>query len=153
MSVLDPVLATLGAEIAERSARLGRRVDVAHLGILDRAGQLELGGPGRVSANGACQLIAAADGWIAVNLAREEDREELVDRLLGLFLLRRLPDGLVREVFELVKARQAVELRRPREIVRPGLLLRLRRERLHRARARALAVGRDDEEPGALMYW
>ena len=75
MSVLDPVLATLGAEIAERSARLGRRVDVAHLGILDRAGQLELGGPGRVSANGACQLIAAADGWIAVNLAREEDRE------------------------------------------------------------------------------
>lgn len=32
-----------------------------------------LGEPGRISANGSCRLIAARDGWIALNLARPDD--------------------------------------------------------------------------------
>ncbi|MGQ5700533.1 CoA transferase [Sandaracinobacteroides sp. A072] len=38
--------------------------------------------PGRVSANGACHLLRARDGWVALNLAREEDRA-LVPVLTG----------------------------------------------------------------------
>lgn len=33
--------------------------------------------PGRISAGGGCRLIAARDGWIALNLAREDDRDLL----------------------------------------------------------------------------
>jgi hypothetical protein len=75
MSPIDPALAALSDEIARLSARLGRRVDVAALGVTDRRGQLKLHAPGRFSANRACGLVRAADGWIAINLAREEDRE------------------------------------------------------------------------------
>lgn len=75
MSVIAPALAQLGAEIAERSAVVGRQVEVASLGITDRAGELPLATPGLVSPNGACRLVRAADGWVAVNLAREEDRD------------------------------------------------------------------------------
>lgn len=75
MSLIDPALTLQVAEIADLTGRLGRRVDVATWGVTDRQGHLALGPPGRRSANGACRLIRAADGWIAVNLAREEDRE------------------------------------------------------------------------------
>jgi crotonobetainyl-CoA:carnitine CoA-transferase CaiB-like acyl-CoA transferase len=70
MSPIAPALAALSGRIAELSG-----VDVAALGITDRRGELPLREPGRVSPNGACRLVRAADGWIAVNLAREEDRE------------------------------------------------------------------------------
>jgi hypothetical protein len=70
-----PALATLGARIAALSEEVGRRVEVAGLGVLDRQGQLALAKPGVVSPNGACRLVAAADGWIAVNLARAEDQD------------------------------------------------------------------------------
>lgn len=83
MSVLEPVLAELGARVADLSARLGRRVDVAALGVLDRTGELPLAAPGGlVSPNEACRLFRAADGWMALNLAREEDRG-LVPAWLG----------------------------------------------------------------------
>lgn len=82
MSPIAPALAALGAEVADLTARFGRRVDPAVLGVLDRRGQLALRAPGRVSANGACGLFAAADGWIAVNLARDDDRD-LVPAWLG----------------------------------------------------------------------
>ena len=82
MSAIDPVLAALGVEVSDLTARLGRRVDVAGLGVTDRNGQLPLAEPGIRSPNGACRLIRAADGWIAVNLARAEDRE-LVPAWLG----------------------------------------------------------------------
>jgi hypothetical protein len=82
MSVIAPVLAALGAEVGDLTARLGRRVDVAGLRVTDRSGQLPLAAPGLRSPNGACRLVRAADGWIAVNLAREEDRE-LVPAWLG----------------------------------------------------------------------
>lgn len=75
MSVIAPVLDQLSAEVAEASATVGRRVDVASLRITDRAGELPLAPPGRTSPNGACRLLAAADGWLALNLARPEDRD------------------------------------------------------------------------------
>ena len=75
MSPIAPALERLGDEVAALTARLGARVDVEGLGVSDRAGQLALDEPGLVSANRACHLVRAADGWIAANLAREEDRE------------------------------------------------------------------------------
>lgn len=66
----------LGDRIASLTAAQGRRVDVAALGITDRTGELALGPPGgAVSPNGACRLFEAADGWMALNLAREEDHD------------------------------------------------------------------------------
>ena len=82
MSPIQPVLATLGAEVADLTAELGRRVDVAEMRICDREGQLALAPPGLRSPNRACRLVRAADGWIAVSLAREEDRD-LVPAWLG----------------------------------------------------------------------
>lgn len=75
MSPIAPALAQLGDEVAALTARFGARVDVAALGVSDRAGQLPLEAPGRISANRACHLVRTADGWIAANLARDEDRE------------------------------------------------------------------------------
>lgn len=75
MSAIAPALAALSRQIAELTGRLGQPVDALSLGVTDRAGHLTLGAPGRRSANRACRLVRAADGWIAVNLAREEDRE------------------------------------------------------------------------------
>ena len=77
MSLIAPALDELSAEIARLTAELGRRVDVPSLGATDRRGQLKLHPPGRFSANRACGLLRAKDGWIAVNLARDEDRELL----------------------------------------------------------------------------
>lgn len=82
MSPIQPALDVLGAEVAELTARFGRRVEPRALGVLDRAGHLPLGPPGRVSPNGACRLVRAADGWMALNLAREEDRD-LIPAWLG----------------------------------------------------------------------
>lgn len=76
MSAIRPVLAHLGREVADLTARLGRRVAIDDLCITSREGHLELDPPGgRVSCNRACRLVRAADGWIALNLARHEDRE------------------------------------------------------------------------------
>lgn len=83
MSPIDPVLSALSTEVAELTAGLGRRVDVAALQATSRTGHLALAEPGGlVSPNGACRLVRAADGWIAVNLAREEDRD-LIPAWLG----------------------------------------------------------------------
>ncbi|MBL8771262.1 MAG: CoA transferase [Phenylobacterium sp.] len=69
--------------VAEASAALGREVDVAALGVTDRDGELPLGPAGElVSPNGACRMFRVADGWMALNLAREEDRD-LVPAWLG----------------------------------------------------------------------
>jgi hypothetical protein len=82
VSPIQPALDVLCAEVAELTARAGRRVDPAGLGVLDRTGHLPLNPPGLASPNGACRLVRAADGWIAVNLARDEDRD-LVPAWLG----------------------------------------------------------------------
>ncbi|MET0138310.1 MAG: CoA transferase, partial [Sphingobium sp.] len=49
--------------------------------VLDRSDAMALGRPGFWSPNRSCRLIAASDGWIAVNLARTDDRD-LVPALL-----------------------------------------------------------------------
>lgn len=41
--------------------------------LSERAAYLQLHGQGSVSANGSCHLLEANDGWIALNLARDED--------------------------------------------------------------------------------
>jgi hypothetical protein len=80
--MIAAALAALSADIARLTAELGRRVDVAAIGATDRRGQLKLRSPGRFSANRACGLVRASDGWIAVNLARDEDRD-LIPAWLG----------------------------------------------------------------------
>ncbi len=74
MNPIGPALAALSAEIARRSAALGERVSVSEMGVTDRRGVLDLQRPGRFSANRACGLVRGADGWLALNLARDEDR-------------------------------------------------------------------------------
>lgn len=58
------------------AAHLPVEVDVDAL-VFGRAALLGLTSRGRVSANGACHLMPATDGWAAVNLARPADREAL----------------------------------------------------------------------------
>ncbi|MCK1341129.1 CoA transferase [Bradyrhizobium sp. 38] len=82
MSPIALALDRLSTEIATLSGRLGRRVAIPELGVTDRARLPRLKEPGLVSPNGACRLVRVTDGWIAVNLAREEDRE-LVPAWLG----------------------------------------------------------------------
>jgi hypothetical protein len=74
VSPIDPALERMGDRVDELTAQFGRRVDAAALGVSDRTGLLELHEPGLVSANRACHLIRTADGWIALNLAREDDQ-------------------------------------------------------------------------------
>jgi hypothetical protein len=64
----------LVAEVARLTAAQGSCVDAASMGVLDRTGQLSLDPPTRVSPNRACRLIRADDGWIVLNLAREDDQ-------------------------------------------------------------------------------
>ncbi len=59
----------------ELSGAWGRRVDIDEAGVLSREGFLPLDRPGRWSANHSCQMLRAPDGWIAVNLSREDDKE------------------------------------------------------------------------------
>ena len=82
MSPIAPALALLEAEVAALTARAGRRVRVGELGVLDRSGHVDLTPPGLISPNRACRVFRAADGWMALNLAREEDRD-LVPAWLG----------------------------------------------------------------------
>jgi hypothetical protein len=79
---IAPILAMLSANIRRLSERLGQRVDPEGLEVTDRTGHLPLSSPGRTSPNGTCRLVRAADGWIAINLARKEDLE-LVAAWLG----------------------------------------------------------------------
>jgi hypothetical protein len=75
MSPIGVTLAAQGAQIRALTAELGRLVDVRTLGILDRRGLLTLHPPGVASPNRACRLFRAADDWMVLNLAREDDRD------------------------------------------------------------------------------
>ncbi len=69
--------------LSETTLRLGSRLDADVWPLLfGRAG--ERGGvrQGRTSAGGSCRLLAAADGWLAVNLSRPDD-VDLVPALLA----------------------------------------------------------------------
>ncbi|ODT86963.1 CoA transferase [Phenylobacterium sp. SCN 70-31] len=99
MSAIRPALDALCEGVERLTAWVGETVRPQDLGVLDRAGHLPLGPPGgRVSPNGACRLVRAADGWMALNLAREEDRD-----LIPAWLLT----GETGDAWDLVEARAA----------------------------------------------
>jgi hypothetical protein len=76
MSPIAPALEKQAAEVDRLTRILGCRFDVRKLGITDRSGLIALDPPGgQVSCNRACRIIEAADGWIALNLARDDDRD------------------------------------------------------------------------------
>jgi crotonobetainyl-CoA:carnitine CoA-transferase CaiB-like acyl-CoA transferase len=59
-------------------AALGARAPADPAGVLaERAALFGLARRGRISPGGACRLLRAADGWAALNLAREDDRRAL----------------------------------------------------------------------------
>jgi CoA-transferase family III len=95
--------------LAKRLDGLG--VSPQELLVRDAPGGLDY--PGRISANRHCRLLPARDGWVALNLAREEDRE-LVPALTGRdgepwAALERLVAGLAAGVF----CERAAELQLP----------------------------------------
>jgi len=70
-------------EIEQRTTALGRPVRVSwDAALCGRASLLGLVRRGRVSPNGSCRLLPAADGWVAVNLARADDID-LIPALTG----------------------------------------------------------------------
>jgi hypothetical protein len=69
--------------LGETTARLGSRIDADVWELLfGRAGERGAARQGRRSAGGSCRLLAAADGWLAVNLSRPDDAE-LVPAILA----------------------------------------------------------------------
>ena len=64
-------------DLAARIARHGGPTLDAPALAAERAALLGLTRNGRTSAGGACRLVRAADGWLAVNLPRDSDRELL----------------------------------------------------------------------------
>ena len=76
MTAFQAAVEALSAEIAAGSRSVTGRTVRAHPEVLtERARLLGLAEPGRVSANGSCRMVRAADGWLAVNLPRESDLE------------------------------------------------------------------------------
>ena len=75
MTTFEDVLQRRFEQVSNATAQVGLRVDVSALGISDRRGHLHLEPPTRISANRACRMVRAADGWIAINLARQEDHD------------------------------------------------------------------------------
>jgi crotonobetainyl-CoA:carnitine CoA-transferase CaiB-like acyl-CoA transferase len=70
--VLGPVLSALTDRLAVSG--WGRRVDVDALALLgERAAIAGFGRGGATSVGGNAHLLAAADGWLALNLGRPED--------------------------------------------------------------------------------
>jgi hypothetical protein len=76
-------LRTLTSKIAALSSIVGERVELDWAEVITvRARMLGLSRQGRISAGGGCRLLQAADGWVALNLARADDRDCL-EALLG----------------------------------------------------------------------
>jgi hypothetical protein len=75
VSPIAPALDFLGAKVGDLTALVAQRVNVEAMMVTDRLGHLSLDPPGLRSPNRACGLVETCDGWIAVNLARDEDRE------------------------------------------------------------------------------
>jgi CoA-transferase family III len=78
-------LRSVGDALARSSVALGRRVDVDVLALLgERAALAGLRRGGDVNCGGSARLLRTADGWLAVNLPRPEDRDLLPAWLAGL---------------------------------------------------------------------
>jgi hypothetical protein len=73
MSPVAGPLVKLAQQILDLSDNMGRRVSADFRRLTDRTGHLELAAPGLWSPNRACRMVQAADGWITVSLAREDD--------------------------------------------------------------------------------
>lgn len=76
MATVESRLDPLTAVVDDFTALTGVPIDVAGA-LFERA---ELAGfrlPAGISAGGSCQLLATADGWAAVNLARPDDHAAL----------------------------------------------------------------------------
>lgn len=67
----------LVAELETVSAAFRKGVKINEHLLTERAKWLGLTAKGRFSANGYCRILPCVDGWIAVNLAREEDLDLL----------------------------------------------------------------------------
>lgn len=76
------MIAALHAVLRQRLALLPEAARMEPAELLRRDAPGGLAPPDRRSANRHCRLIAAQDGWLALNLAREDDRE-LVPALTG----------------------------------------------------------------------
>jgi hypothetical protein len=72
MSLLVSAAADITARIAALTAR---RVMLDPRAILDRSDELTPAREQRLSPNGSCKLVRAADGWLAINLPRTVDWE------------------------------------------------------------------------------
>jgi hypothetical protein len=82
MKVVEHAAAWWADEIAAASTAIGRTARIDTHVVFDRSGDLALGRPGLRSPNHSCRLVRAADGWMAVNLPRADDRE-MVPAWLG----------------------------------------------------------------------
>ncbi len=72
MRTLFDAVANIADDISGRSRVLGRTLTIDPAAILTRDLKLRLQRPG-YSPNGTCQLVEASNGWIAINLARDDD--------------------------------------------------------------------------------
>ncbi len=64
--------------VVRRMADLGHRLDVDALALLgEHAAARGLSRGGRISCGGSARLLPAPDGWLAVNLARDDDRDSV----------------------------------------------------------------------------
>lgn len=71
---LVPTMRALAQRLEDLSTRLGRSVSIEGSELLvERARITGHHRQGAVSVGGACRLAQAADGWVAVSLARDED--------------------------------------------------------------------------------
>jgi crotonobetainyl-CoA:carnitine CoA-transferase CaiB-like acyl-CoA transferase len=84
-------LASLAGGPRSHSARAGLPADGAAL-LGERAACFGYARRGRIAPSGSCRLLRCADGWIALNLPREEDRASL-----PAWLERDAPDPLVEQ--------------------------------------------------------
>ncbi len=74
-SQLLPVIAEFGAQLDCAAKQVGGRIKIDPVEALSR--DLPLESPGIWSPNRHCRMVESRDGWIAVNLAREDDRASI----------------------------------------------------------------------------
>ena len=73
MAALPAAVNRLVDLVAERTGSLGNKVALDESTLLDRSDSVALHPPGRISANGSCRLLETLDGWLAINLPRQDD--------------------------------------------------------------------------------
>ena len=72
MTALLDAVAAAGERLVAAS---GRRIDFDPRRALSRHDDLTLAAPGEWSPNRHCRMVMCSEGWMAVSLARAEDRE------------------------------------------------------------------------------